>query len=129
MVLMKGEDIEEDFVRSLLVTLGYLALFSLFIFIPLIGFIIAMTLGAYVAGYRGGKYSVEWRKVPILSAAIWSTIIAVLVIFVIIPILPTDYDLFIGGWEIAIICVPYALNIIFCTLGARAKFKEKAVYI
>ncbi len=124
-----AEESEDDFLKALLVTLGYMALFTLFVFIPLIGFVIAVTLGAYVAGYRGGNYSVNWRYVSIFATVIWSTIFIMIILFIVIPSLPFNYDLKIGGWEIAIICAPYACNMIFCVLGARARFKERAVYI
>jgi hypothetical protein len=126
---MKSENIEDDFLKALLVTLAYFALFSILILIPLVGFVIAFTLGAYVAGYRGTKYSVDWKKIALLSSIIWSTILILITIFWIIPILPFRYDLVIGGWEIAIIIFAFILNIVFCLLGARARFKEKAVYL
>jgi hypothetical protein len=123
------QESEEDFLKALLVTIGYMALFTLFIFIPLIGFVIAVSLGAYWAGYKGGNYSVDWRKLGIIAAVIWSTIFVMIFLFLVIPLLPFDYDIQIGGWEIAIICIPYASNMLFCVLGARARFKERAVYI
>ncbi|UCG69415.1 MAG: hypothetical protein JSV09_16875 [Thermoplasmata archaeon] len=126
---MKEDEIEEDFLKALLITVGYMALFSLLIFIPLIGFIMAFTIGAYVAGYRGGRYSVDWRKVGLLAAIIWSTILVILLILAMVSMVPFNYDIKIGGWEIAIICIPYILNIIFCVLGARASFKKRAVYL
>lgn len=126
---MKEDEIEEDFLKALLVTIGYLALFSLFIFIPLIGFIIALTIGAYIAGYRGARYSVDWRKLGLLAAVIWSTIFVTVLVLALVSVLPFKYDIEIGGGEVAIICVPYAFNIVFCVLGARARFKERAVYV
>jgi hypothetical protein len=126
---MKSDNYEDDFVKALLVTLAYFALFSILILIPLIGFVIAFTLGAYIAGYRGTKYSVDWKKIAIIGSIIWSTILILITIFWIIPILPFRYDLEVGGWEIVVISFPFTLNIIFCLLGARARFKEKAVYL
>ena len=115
---------EEDLLKAVLVTIGYMALFTLFIFIPLIGFVIAISLGAYWAGYKGANYSVDWRKLGIIAAVIWSTIFIMIFLFLVIPSLPFDYDIKIGGWEIAIICIPYASNMLFCVLGARTRFKE-----
>jgi hypothetical protein len=129
MVSMKEDEIEEDFLKALLITIGYMALFSLLIFIPLIGFIMAFTIGAYVAGYRGGRYSVDWRKVGLLAAVIWSTILVLVLILATISLLPFNFPFRIGAWEIAIICIPYALNIIFCVLGAKASFKQRAFYV
>ncbi len=126
---MKQDEVEDDFLKALLISIGYMALFSLFIFIPLIGFIIAISLGAYVAGYRGAKYSVNWRKLGLIAALIWSTIFVFIVLFIVMPALPFNFDVKIGGLEIAIICIPYASNIVFCVLGARAKFVERAVYV
>ena len=77
----------------------------------------------------GGRYSVDWRKVGLLAALIWSTILVILLIYVVVPSLPFDYDIVIGGWEVAILCVPYALNIIFCVSGAKARFKKRAIYV
>lgn len=126
---MKEDEIEEDFLKAILVTIGYLALFTLFIFIPLIGFIMAFTMGAYIAGYRGGRYSVDWRKVGLLAAIIWSTILVILLVLILLAAMPFNYPFKIGGWEVAIICVLYALNIIFCVLGAKARFKKRTVYV
>jgi hypothetical protein len=125
---MRTDEVEEDFLKAILVTIGYMALFSLFIFIPLIGFVIAISLGAYIAGYRGAKYSVNWRKMGLIAALIWSTIFVVICLIIVVA-LPFNFDITIGGLEIAIICIPYASNIIFCVLGARARFKERAVYV
>ena len=127
---MKEAEFEENFIKALLITIGYLALFTLFIFIPLIGFIIALTLGAYVAGYRGARYSVDWRKVGLIAAVIWSTVL-VIILFLVMASLPSllKRDIVIEGWEIAIICIPYAFNIVFCVLGARTRVKERAIYI
>lgn len=129
MAAIAADEPEENFIKALLITIGYMALFSLFIFIPLIGFMIAITLGAYVAGYRGGNYSVDWRKVGLLAGVIWSTIFILLFILIVMAALPFSYDITIGGWEIFLICIPYASNILFCVLGARARFKERAEYI
>lgn len=124
---MKSENFEDDFIKALLVTLGYFALFTLFIFIPLVGFVMAFTLGAYIAGYRGSKYSVDWKKIAILGAIIWSTLLIIVILFWVIPILPFNYDMVIGGWEIVLITFLYIINTIFCLMGARARFKERAV--
>jgi hypothetical protein len=126
---MQKEQLEDDIVRSLLVTVGYLALFTLFIFIPLIGFVMVFTLGAYIAGYRGGRYSVEWKKVAFPASIIWSTIFVILVVVLILPALPFAFDIAIGGNEIMLIILVYLFNIVFCALGARARFKEKAEYL
>ena len=53
---MKEYEIEENFLKALLVTLGFMALFTLLIFIPLIGPVLALTFGPYIAGYRGARY-------------------------------------------------------------------------
>jgi len=127
LVPMKEEVIEDDFFKGFLVTLGYLALLSLLIFIPGIGFIIVPTIGAYVAGYRGGRYSGEWKKVSIIAAIIWSTIYLILIIWIGISMFPLGYDIEIGTGEIALISISYALFIIFCLLGARARFKERTL--
>jgi hypothetical protein len=128
---MKEDEIEENFIKALLVTIGYLTLLTLLVFIPLVGWILALTFGAYVAGYRGGRYSVDWRRVGLLAAVIWSTVIVLLILWGIISFLPMPlkHDLVIGGIEIAIICVPFAFNIVFCVLGAKARFKERSIYI
>lgn len=127
LVPMKEEVIEDDFFKAFLVTLGYLALLSLLIFIPGIGFIMAPTIGAYVAGYRGGRYSGEWKKVSIIAAIIWSSIFVILMIWIGSSIFPLGYDIKIGIAEITLICIPYVLFIIFCLLGARARFKERTL--
>jgi len=126
---MDRNEFEDDFGKALLITTGYLALFSLFILIPLIGFVIAFTLGAYIAGYRGSKYSIEWKKIALLAPIIWTSIMVSIMIFLIIPRLPFSYDLYIGGTEIVIIIIPYVMTIIFCAMGARARFKEQAEYL
>jgi hypothetical protein len=124
---MKSENFEDDFIKALLVTLAYFALFTLFIFIPLVGFVIAFTLGAYIAGYRGSRYSVDWKKIAIFGAIIWSTILLLVILFLVLPSLPFSYDLIIGGWEMVLIAFLYIMNTIFCLMGARARFKERAV--
>jgi hypothetical protein len=126
---MNKNEFEDDFGKALLITTGYLALFSLFIFIPLIGFVIAFSLGAFIAGYRGSKYSIEWKKIALFAPIIWTTILISIVIFLIIPRFPFSYELYIGGLEIAIMIIPYAMTIIFCAMGARARFKEQAEYL
>ncbi|UCF07385.1 MAG: hypothetical protein JSW28_06945 [Thermoplasmata archaeon] len=128
--MVREDEIEEDFFKALIVTLGFLALFSLFIFIPLIGWFIAATFGAYFAGYRGARYSVNWRVLGLIAALIWATVLAVIAIIIISTLpLPVISDIYIGGWEIALICTLYILYILFCVLGARARFMEKAVYV
>jgi hypothetical protein len=129
MNFMKQNEFEDDFGKALLITTGYLALFSLFILIPLIGFVIAFSLGAYIAGYRGSKYSIEWKKIALFAPIIWTSVLISLVIFLIIPRLPFNYDLHIGGLEIVLIIIPYVMTIIFCAMGARARFKEQAEYL
>ena len=128
---MKEDEIEENFLKALLVTIGYLALFTLLVFIPLVGFLLALTFGAYVAGYRGGRYSVDWRRVGLLAAVIWSSIVVLMVLWFIAAFLPAPLknDIVIGGGEVALICIPFAFNIVFCVLGAKARFKERSVYI
>jgi uncharacterized protein YacL len=129
MNFMNKNEFEDDFGKALLITTGYLALFSLFILIPLIGFVIAFTLGAYIAGYRGSKYSIEWKKIALFAPIIWTSILISLVIFLIIPSLPFNYPLEIGGLEILLIIIQYAMTIIFCAMGARARFKQQAEYL
>jgi hypothetical protein len=126
---MEEEEIEDNFFKAILVTTGYLAFFTLLIFIPLIGFVLAFTIGPYIAGYRGGRYSVDWRKVGLLSAVIWSTILVIILILIAVSVFPFNYDITIGGGEVVLICIPFALNIIFCVLGAKARFEKKAVYV
>jgi hypothetical protein len=126
---MRPDEEDENFTKALLISIGYMALFTLFVFIPLVGFVIAISLGAYVAGYRGANYSVNWRKIGLLAGLIWSTIFIMIFLLIGMALLPLDNDIEIGGAEIMIICIPYAANILFCALGARARFKERAVYI
>jgi hypothetical protein len=126
---MKEYEIEENFLKALLVTLAFMALFTLLIFIPLIGPVLALTFGPYIAGYRGARYSVAWRLLGLISAIIWSTVFVLIFLFVALAALPFSYPITIGGFEIAILCIPYILNIIFCVLGARARFIERAVYV
>jgi hypothetical protein len=128
---MKEDEIEDNFFTALLVTLGYMALLLLLIIlIPLVGIIVFLTIGAYIAGYKGAKYSVDWRKVGLLAAVIWITFL-IIIFFVALTSLPPPltYDVEIGGWEVALICIPYALSIVFCVAGARARVKGRAVYI
>ncbi len=128
---MEEDEIEENFLKALLITLGYLALFSLLIFIPLVGFILVITFGAYVAGYRGGRYSVDWRKVGLLAAVIWSTVLVLLFLWILTSVLPgpIQHDIVIGAGEVALICVPFGFNIVFCVLGAKARFKQRGIYV
>jgi hypothetical protein len=129
LIRMRESDIEENFTKALLITIGYMALLTLLIFIPLIGPVLALTFGPYIAGYSGGRYSVAWRLLGLTAAIIWSSIFVLIFLFITLEALPFSYPLQIGGFEIAIICIPYILNIIFCVLGARAKFIERAVYV
>jgi hypothetical protein len=126
---MEEDEIEENFFKALLVTIGYLALFTLLIFIPLVGFVMAFTIGSYIAGYRGGRYSVDWRKVGLFAAVIWSIILVIIFILLVGIVSPFSYDIKIGGWEVVFICLLLALNIIFCVLGAKARFEKKVVYV
>ena len=128
--MIKEDEIEDNFFKALLITLGLLALFSLFIFIPLVGWFIAATWGAYYASYRGARYSVNWRILGLVAAAIWATVIAIIAIIIINSIqLPFISDIYIGASEIALICTLYILYIVFCVLGARARFQERAEYV
>jgi hypothetical protein len=126
---MTKDEFEDNFGKALLITTGYLALFSLLIFIPLIGFVIAFSVGAYTAGYRGVRYSIEWKKIAIIPPIIWSSIFVLIILILVLPRFPFAFDLFIGVGEILIIIVPYVMSIIFCTMGARTRFKEQAVYL
>jgi hypothetical protein len=126
---MAKNEFEDNFGKAILITTGYLALFSLLIFVPLIGFIIAFSVGAYIAGYRGVRYSIEWKKIGIIPPIIWASVIVSIILFLVVPLFPFGYDLVIGGLEILIILVPYTMGIIFCLMGARARFKEQAEYL
>lgn len=129
-VTMQEDEIEENFPKALLVTIGILALFSLFIFIPLIGWVIAATFGAYISGYRGARYSVNWRFLGLTAAIIWATVMIILTIIAINSIsLPFISAVEIGAAEIAIICTVYILYILFCVMGARARFQLRAEYV
>jgi len=129
-VTMQEDEIEENFLKGLAVTIGFLALFSLFIFIPFLGPFIAATYGAYIAGYRGARYSVDWRKLGLGASLIWATVVIVVAIIVIdnIP-LPFISEIEIGAAEIAILCTIYILFIVFCALGARTRFQQRAEYL
>ena len=130
MVMMQEDEVEENFFKGLGVTIGFLALFSLFILIPFLGPFIAATYGAYFAGYRGARYSVDWRKLGLAASAIWATVLVIVAIIIIDSIpLPFISDFEIGAAEIAIICIIYILFIVFCALGARARFQERAEYL
>jgi len=126
---MEKEVVEDDFLRAFLVTLGYMALFTLFLFIPLIGFVLAFTLGPYIAGYRGGRYTVEWKKAAFGASFLWTSILIIIIIFLVLPMFPMGFELKIGGQEMLIIALVYAVNILFCAFGAMTRFKERATYV
>ena len=130
MVVMQEDEIEENFLKGLAVTIGFLALFSLFILIPFLGPFIAATYGAYFAGYRGARYSVDWRKLGLSASVIWATVL-IIVAIIIIDNIPLRFisEIHLGAAEIAIICIIYILFIVFCALGARARFQERAEYV
>lgn len=117
----------DGFLKGLLVTLGYYALFSLLIFIPLIGFLLIATLGAYMAGQRGGRYISDWALLGLIAAVIWTTVIVVTLLYIIITFMSgmVEYPFVIGGFEIAIIIMAYALNILFCVMGTKAGVGNK----
>lgn len=130
LVTMQEDEIEENFLKGLAVTIGFLALFSLFILIPFLGPFIAATYGAYVAGYRGARYSVDWRKLGLAAATIWATALILLAILIIDSIpLPFISEIEIGPAEITILLIIYILFIVFCALGARTRFQQRAEYL
>lgn len=117
----------DDFLKGLLVTLGYYALFSLLIFIPLVGFLLIATFGAYLAGQRGGRYVSDWALLGLIAAIIWTTMILVILLYILITVMSrmVEYPFVIGGFEVAIIFMAYALNILFCVMGTKSRSIEK----
>jgi hypothetical protein len=61
---------------------------------------------------------------------IWATVVIIVAIIVIdnIP-LPFISEIEIGAAEITILSVIYILFIVFCALGARARFQQRAEYL
>ncbi len=117
----------DNFLKGLLITLGYYALFSLLILVPLIGFLLIATIGAYMAGQRGGRYVSDWALLGLIAAVIWTTLILVILLYIIVTVMSTmvEYPFVIGGFEIAIIFTAYALNILFCVMGTKAGVENK----
>ena len=53
----------EDFLKGMLITILILALSMAFVVIPpmYLGIMLAVTVGPFTAGYKGGKHTLNWR--------------------------------------------------------------------
>ncbi len=110
-------------------TLLFIPLSLIFLFIPLLGWVLAFTLGPYLGGRIGGKHVAQRDGiiVGVMAGAIWSAI----QVYIIIRIMDIIATVKIGGWELLIIILIFALNCLFCALGgwtggtSRATLEEK----
>jgi hypothetical protein len=82
-----------------------------------------------MAGQRGGRYVSDWALLGLIAAVIWTTVIIVILLYILVTVMSVmvEYPFIIGGFEIAIILMAYALNILFCVMGTKAGVANKAI--
>jgi hypothetical protein len=123
--------IEERFDKAFLASLGIFALFSLIIFIPLIGPLMVVTLIPYFACSRGCKFVTKRNgiQVGILVGMIWSLIeIYLLFRFLTLIKISVAEPAIITNLDIFIIFILILSNLIFCVIGGYvggAEFEKK----
>lgn len=121
------EETEERYDKAFFVTLGLIALLSLLIFIPGIGFILVLTLAPFIAGYFGSKYVTkkDGIQIGVIIGIIW-TAIELFIIFQIAKsmnmslIEPGIYSAF----DAFIIFLVFCLTAIFCGIGGWVGGRE-----
>jgi len=109
----------ENFLKAFGLTMGLLALGMALLFVPptLLGGILAITVGPYIAGYYGGKHTRDWHWLGILSGLIWASG-EVIIIITLADTLSIQGTVTIGKVEGLIIIGLYIFNVMFCTIGS-----------
>lgn len=111
---------EERFDKAFGLSLGLIALLSLLVFIPVLGWLLCLTLVPYLACNLGCRYVSKRNgiQVGILIGIVWS-IIELYILFQILTIIkislanPGIYS----GLDMAIIILIFIANILFCMFG------------
>ena len=112
------EDVEEHFLKGMVVAFFYLAIFSV-IFVPVVWYVSAFVVGPWVAGYRGGRYTNHGLKLGIFAGAIWASLEVILIIYIFSAVAAVIGELKIQKLEIFFLFLIYFFNIAFCGLGGR----------
>ena len=128
----KPEFVEERFDKAFFVALILIAVLFLLIFIPLIGFILVLTITPYYAGYRGGRFVSKKNglQVGILVGLIWSIIVTYL-LFQILNMLQNVSEVSPGIYtslDFLIVATIFIFNIAFCGLGGYTGGRKLADY-
>ncbi len=118
-------DVEKISLKGILATMFYLSIFSLFILIPFLGFIMFLTLSPYLAGFYGGKHAAEGGEVAtsLGGAIIWLGVIFFILNAVSGSLLPMG--LHIGVVELVLIITLFMFITVFASIGGYFAAQEK----
>ena len=110
----------EDFLKGFVVTFFYFIVLMALIFIPPspLGIALAITIGPFVAGYKGGHYTLNWKWLGLLAAVIWSSLQLMLILYL-AEMFSYYGEAVVGTLEMALILFLFLFNIVFCTIGAK----------
>jgi hypothetical protein len=113
--------VEERFDKAFFLTLFLIAILFLLIFIPLIGFVLVLTITPYYAGYKGGRYVSKRNglQVGVLVGFIWS-IILTYILFETLKMVQNVSEVSPGIYsslDFFIVSLIFIFNILFCGLG------------
>lgn len=123
---------EERFDKAFFVALVLIAVLFLLIFVPLVGFILVLTITPYYAGYKGGRYvgKKNGLQVGILVGLIWSIIVTYL-LFETLNMLQNVSEVSPGIYttlDLLIVALIFIFNIFFCALGGYTGGRKLADY-
>jgi hypothetical protein len=112
---------EERFDKAFFVALILIAILFVLIFIPLVGFILVLTLTPYIAGYKGGRYVSKKNglQMGILVGLIWAVIVT-FIMFETLKLVQNVSEVPPGIYtalDFFIVILIFIFNIFFCALG------------
>lgn len=109
-----------DFLKGFAITIGFFAASTLLVLIPptFLGGVLALTVGPYIAGYKGGHHVLSWAWLGILSGVIWTSVQVMAIVTA-----ASYFSIYgaaeIGGFEALLVFLLFIFNISFCTIGAK----------
>jgi hypothetical protein len=112
---------EERFDKAFLIAIGVFAIFFPVVFVPVVGLVIVLTLGPYLAGYQSGKYinKKDGILIAVIAGVIWS-LVEIWILFSILGSLDLAVakpGIYTGlDWIIVIFLI--FMNVLFCSIGS-----------
>lgn len=108
---------DENFPRGYAVAIGYMALSSLLILVPMLGPILVMVLGSFLGGFRGGRYVRDGTRLGMFAGFTWGSIAIALLLLVMNSV--TRRPVRIGFLEIILILMIYLAYVGIGAVGGR----------